>query len=37
MYRVDDDAIVILKVFKNRTGKTPLSVLKACKELSTRC
>jgi phage-related protein len=32
MYRVDDDAIVILEVFKKKTGKTPLSVLKVCRE-----
>ena len=30
-YRIDSDAIVILEVLKKKTGKTPQSVLQACR------
>jgi len=29
--RIDDDAVVILEVFKKQTQKTPQSVIDACK------
>ena len=31
VYRIDDDAIVILEVFSKKTGKTPKSVIEICK------
>jgi len=31
VYRVDDDAIVILEVFQKQTQQTPHSVIEACK------
>jgi phage-related protein len=31
MYRVDNDAIVLLEVFPKKSGKTPVSVIKTCK------
>lgn len=32
LYRIDDDAIVLLTVFKKKTGKTPKAVSDVCKE-----
>jgi phage-related protein len=32
MYRIDDDAIVVLEVFSKKTRETPDSVLKNCRE-----
>lgn len=32
IYRLDEDAIIILDVFKKKTDKTPLSVIKDCKK-----
>jgi len=31
VYRIDEDAIVILGVFSKKTGKTPKSVVDSCK------
>jgi len=31
VYRIDDDAIVILEVFQKQTQQTPQSVVEACK------
>jgi phage-related protein len=31
IYRIDDDAVVILEVFQKQTQKTPQSVIDACK------
>lgn len=31
LYRIDEDAIVLLAVFSKKTGKTPMSVIKTCK------
>jgi phage-related protein len=31
MYRIDDDAVVILEVFQKKTGKTPKRVLEICR------
>ena len=31
MYRVDEDAILILEVFSKKTQKTPQAVIEACK------
>lgn len=31
VYRVDPDAIVLVDVFSKKTGKTPTSVIRACK------
>lgn len=31
IYRIDDDAIVIVEVFPKKTPATPLPVLRACK------
>jgi phage-related protein len=31
IYRVDDDAVVILEVFKKKTPRTPEAVVAACK------
>ena len=31
IYRIDSDAIVILEVFSKKSGKTPRSVIDACK------
>lgn len=31
VYRIDDDAILILDVFEKRTAKTPQSVVDACR------
>jgi len=36
IYRVDPDAIVILEVFKKKTGKTPKSVIDVCKSRIAR-
>ena len=30
LYRIDSDAILILEVFKKKTGKTPKSVIETC-------
>jgi len=32
MYRIDNDAIVILEVFAKKTGKTPKSVIDTCRK-----
>lgn len=31
VYRVDDDAVIILEVFQKKTEKTPLSIIRNCK------
>ena len=31
IYRVDDDAIVLLEVFAKKTGKTPTALIRVCK------
>mgnify|MGYP001817183977 FL=1 len=31
VYRIDEDAIVILEVFSKKTGKTPKSVIDICR------
>lgn len=31
VYRIDDDAIVIVEVFSKKTGKTPKSIIEICK------
>ena len=31
IYRIDSDAIVILEVFSKKSGKTPRSIIDACK------
>jgi phage-related protein len=30
MYRIDNDAIVILEVFSKKTGKTPKTIMDTC-------
>ena len=32
IYRVDKDAVVLLEVFAKKTGKTPASVIRACRQ-----
>jgi phage-related protein len=32
IYRLDEDAIIILDVFKKKTDKTPLSVIRNCQK-----
>jgi len=32
MYRIDEDAIVILEVFAKKTGKTPKKIIDTCKQ-----
>jgi phage-related protein len=32
IYRIDEDAIVILEVFANRTGTTPKAVIATCRK-----
>jgi phage-related protein len=32
IYRIDEDAIVILEVFEKRTRQTPQSVIEVCKQ-----
>lgn len=32
VYRLDEDAIVILEVFEKKTGKTPKNVIDRCKD-----
>ena len=32
VYRIDEDAIVILEVFDKKTGKTPKKVIDTCKD-----
>ncbi len=32
VYRIDEDAIVILEVFAKKTGKTPKKILDVCKQ-----
>lgn len=32
VYRIDEDAIVILEVFNKKTSKTPKSVIDVCKD-----
>ena len=36
MYRVDDDAVLILAVFPKKTQKTPAAVISACKQRMKR-
>jgi len=31
IYRVDEDAIVLLEVFAKKAGKTPVAVIRVCK------
>ncbi len=31
VYRIDEDAIVILEVFSKKTGKTPRSIIDICR------
>lgn len=31
-YRIDEDAVVLLHVFKKKTGRTPHAVIDVCKE-----
>ncbi len=31
VYRIDEDAIVIVEVFSKKTGKTPKRVIETCK------
>ena len=35
MYRIDEDAIVILDVFQKKTAETPKRVIDACKRRIT--
>ncbi len=30
-YRIDDDAVVIVEVFKKKTARTPSAVIETCK------
>ena len=32
MYRIDNDAIVILEVFSKKTGKTPKTIIDTCRK-----
>jgi len=32
MYRIDEDAIVILEVFVKKSGKTPKKIIEICKQ-----
>jgi phage-related protein len=32
IYRLDSDAIVIIEVFEKKTSKTPLAVIKTCRQ-----
>jgi len=32
IYRIDDDAIIILEVFKKKTQQTPKSIIDICKK-----
>ena len=32
MYRIDEDAILILEVFPKKTGKTPKRIIELCKQ-----
>ena len=32
VYRIDDDAIVILEVFAKKTGTTPKAIIAACRK-----
>ena len=36
LYRVDEDAILILHVFSKKSGQTPKSVIEACKDVLKR-
>ena len=36
LYRVDEDAILILHVFGKKSGQTPKSVMQACKDVLKR-
>ncbi len=36
MYRIDEDAILILHVFSKKSDQTPKSVIEACKEILRR-
>lgn len=32
MYRINSDAIIILEVYENKSGKTPKYIIDVCKE-----
>jgi phage-related protein len=32
IYRIDEDAIVVVTVYRKKTGKTPRSVIDLCKQ-----
>jgi phage-related protein len=32
VYRIDEDAIVVIEVFSKKTGRTPKSVIDRCKQ-----
>ncbi len=36
LYRIDEDAILVLHVFSKKSGQTPKSVIKACKAVLRR-
>ncbi len=36
LYRVDEDAILVLHVFSKKSGRTPKSVIDACREILKR-
>ena len=36
LYRIDEDAILILHVFSKKRGRTPRSVIEACKDVLKR-
>jgi phage-related protein len=36
LYRIDEDAILILNVFSKKSGQTPKSVIEACKDVLKR-
>lgn len=36
LYRIDEDAILVLHVFSKKSGRTPQSVIEACKDVLKR-
>jgi len=32
IYRLDDDAIIILEIFPKKTSKTPMSIIRSCQK-----
>jgi len=36
LHRIDSDAILILEIFKKKTGKTPKSVIDTCQRRAQR-